>query len=149
MLFRSVSTDEGKVLMAAINHLSLHVSLCEETVGTPMGESSAVLVAYVRDSTLHGHRDGAGVVGVGARELNIVVFGVFLELPDDGGDLPFLNTTWVIEESLGEEVWWWYANIDRKIMENLTQLVHPFSRGRHHIIVSQHILLIPIHQRHI
>ena len=42
-----VSADEGKMLMAAINHLSLHVSLCEETVGTPMGETSTVLVAYV------------------------------------------------------------------------------------------------------
>ena len=137
------------MLVAAINHLSLHVSLCEETVGTPMGETSAVLVAYVRDSTLHGHRDGAGVVRVGARELNVVVLGVFLELPDDGGDLPFLNTTWVVEESLGEELGWWYANIHGKVMENLAEPIHPFSSGRHHVIVSQHILLIPIHQRHI
>ena len=36
--------------------------------------------------------------------LNVVVLGVFLELPDDGGDHPFLNTTWVVEESLGEEL---------------------------------------------
>ena len=98
---------------------------------------------------MHGHRDGAVVVGVGARELHIVILGVLLKLPDDGGDLPFLNTMRVDEESLGVELWWWYANIHREIMENLAEPVHPFSRGHHHIIVSQHILLKPVHHRHI